>query len=457
MSGIIETPCGRIQGTTCQWEGVDAFQGIRYATANRWEYPQLVTHWDGVYDASRYGACSYQPRAFYDEAAMPEKAFYYNEFRKGESYTYSEDCLFLNIWVPHTAQPGGKLPVVFYIHGGGFTGGCGHEKHFDGPIWAAKGVIAVTCNYRLGPMGFAALPELEDETGAAGNYGLYDQVAALQWVQQNISAFGGDPANVTLMGQSAGAMSVQQLCISPLTDGLFAKAVMSSGGGANKLMPDVTTSQMYPVWQAIQQAAGCATLEEFKALEPQKLFEVWNTVKAANKMAGMACFPGIDGKIIPFGVNKAVELGRQKNIPYILGSNSEDMVPPIFYGMVMDWCKGQSAAGMAPSYAYHFSRQLPGDEEGAWHSADLWYWFGTLDNCWRPMIGKDKALSQEMSDYLVNFAKNSNPNGENLPRWEAVTQAQGNVLCFGEGDTVMGQPDMAKLQWNMEHRHPVGE
>ena len=180
-------------------------------------------------------------------------------------------------------------------------------------------------------------------------------------------------------------------------------------------------------------------------------------MKAANKMAGMASFPGIDGKIIPFGVNKAVELGRQKNIPYILGSNSEDMVPPIFYGMVMDWCKGQSAAGMAPSYAYHFSRQLPGDEEGAWHSADLWYWFGTLDNCWRPMTEKDRELSRQMVDYLTNFAKTGDPNGEGIPRWDAVTQIQGNVLCLGEGDTTMGQPDLAKLQWNMENRRSVGE
>lgn len=125
--------------------------------------PVPVTHWDGVYDATQYGACCYQPRAFYDEAAAPGKAFYYNEFRKGETYTYSEDCLFLNIWAPADAAPGDRLPVIFYIHGGGFTGGCGHEKHFDGPVWPTKGCVAVTINYRLGPMGFVCLPELADE------------------------------------------------------------------------------------------------------------------------------------------------------------------------------------------------------------------------------------------------------------------------------------------------------
>lgn len=127
MSFERTTPCGVISGTACQWPGIAAYKGIRYATAGRWEFPVPVTHWDGVYDATQYGACCYQPRAFYDEAAAPGKAFYYNEFRKGETYTYSEDCLFLNIWTPADAAPGDRLPVIFYIHGGGFTGGCGHE------------------------------------------------------------------------------------------------------------------------------------------------------------------------------------------------------------------------------------------------------------------------------------------------------------------------------------------
>ena len=169
MSFERTTPCGVISGTACQWPGIAAYKGIRYATAGRWEFPVPVTHWDGVYDATQYGACCYQPRAFYDEAAAPGKAFYYNEFRKGETYTYSEDCLFLNIWTPADAAPEDKLPVIFYIHGGGFTGGCGHEKHFDGPVWPTKGCVAVTINYRLGPMGFVCLPALADEAGSSGN------------------------------------------------------------------------------------------------------------------------------------------------------------------------------------------------------------------------------------------------------------------------------------------------
>ena len=213
---FVHTPCGPVQGAAGGADGVSVFRGIRYATAGRWEYPRQVTHWDGVYDAANFGACSFQPRAFYSEEDVPEKAFYYNEFRRGEHYDYSEDCLFLNIWAPDDAK---NAPVLFYIHGGGFLGGCGHEKHFDGTAWCKKGIVAVTINYRLGPMGFLCLPELAARDGHTGNYAMFDQMAALCWVRDNIAAFGGDPGQVTLMGQSAGAMSVQQLCVSPMTNG----------------------------------------------------------------------------------------------------------------------------------------------------------------------------------------------------------------------------------------------
>ena len=146
MDYRVNTPCGPLRGTAGRLPGIAAYKGIRYARAGRWEYPVQVTSWEGEYDASRYGNCCYQPRAFYDEAQAPEKAFYYREFRQGEHYDYSEDCLFLNIWTPENARIGDGLPVIVYIHGGGFTGGCGHEKHFDGPVWPLHGVIAVTIN-----------------------------------------------------------------------------------------------------------------------------------------------------------------------------------------------------------------------------------------------------------------------------------------------------------------------
>ncbi len=452
MDYRVTTPCGVVQGTRGRVEGTAAYTGIRYATAPRWEYPKLVTHWEGIYDATQYGNCSYQPRAFYDEAKMPEKAFYFNEFRKGETYTYSEDCLFLNIWTPDTAKEGDKLPVLVYIHGGGFNGGCGHEKHFDGPVWPTRGVIAVTLNYRLGPLGFACLPELKEEAGTTGNYGLYDQLAAIQWVHDNIAAFGGDNTNVTIMGQSAGAMSVQQHCLSPLSDGLFHKAVMSSGGGVHKMLSAPQPEAFFDFWHAVMERAGCRDLAEFRTLPAEKLYEVWKTAKKEIKGGGRAVSPVIDGKFIIGTGADLLAQGKQKKIPYMLGSTSEDMMPPILFSMAKAWCAAQEK----PSFAWFFDRKLPGDKNGAWHSSDLWYWFGTLENCWRPMTEKDHALSEQMTDYLCNFAKNGDPNGGTLPKWESV-QDKASSLRLGEGNTRMGNPNKLKMIYTMLTNKAVGE
>ena len=453
MSYIINTPCGVLQGCPGSQPGVAAYKGIRYATAGRWEYPRIVTEWEGVYDATRYGSCSYQPRAFYNEEENLKKIFYYNEFRKGETYTYSEDCLFLNVFIPCDAREGDKLPVLVYIHGGGFTGGCGHEKHFDGPVWPTKGVIGVTLNYRLGPMGFLCLPELAEEAGHTGNYGLYDQLTAIQWVKANIAAFGGDPDNITIMGQSAGGMSVQQHCLSPLSDGLFHKAVMSSGGGVSKLMSAPKPEKHYDFWHAVMERAGCATLEEFRALEPEILFGVWQEAKKEVKGGGQACSPVLDGEFVVGSGTELLAAGKQKQIPYLCGSTSEDVMPPIIYAMGRDWCAAQHRS----SYAWFFDRQLPGDDNGAWHSSDLWYWFGTLPNGWRPWEEKDYQLSQLMVDYLMNFVRTGNPNGEGLPKWSRACPRHKQVMRIGEGDAHMGKVSTAKLIHTMLTNKAVGE
>lgn len=455
------TTCGEVAGTACQWPNVEAYLGIRYAEAGRWELPRMVKAWDGVYDATHYGAASYQPRAFYDEAQMPEKAFYYHEFREGEHYDYSEDCLFLNIWTPAGTPADAGLPVIFYIHGGGFTGGCGNEKHFDGPVWSQKGVVAVTINYRLGPLGFCCLPELEQEAGHCGNYGLYDQLCALKWVRANIAAFGGDSQNITIMGQSAGAMSVQQLCLSPLAQGLFSRAVMSSGGGVNEAFGAVAAaSDLFPFWERVMDRAGCASLAEFRALDAASLFEAWQTETRelkATRPDVMSCSPVLDGAFIPCAPAEAVKHGAAARVPYMLGSNSQDIATlPIFH-MAKDWCDAQEPAGGKPSFAWFFERQLPGDDNGAWHSADLWYWFGALDHCWRPMTDHDRALSDLMSTYLVNFAKTGDPNGEGLPHWDAASQDRADVMHFGDGAVHMGPVDDEELRYTMEHTEMVGE
>ncbi|MBR4290941.1 MAG: carboxylesterase family protein [Oscillospiraceae bacterium] len=446
MDYIVKTPCGAVLGTAGRVPGTVAYKGIRYATAGRWEYPKQVTAWENIYDATQYGHCSYQPRAFYDEELNEKKYFYYNEFRKGETYTYSEDCLFLNIFTPENAKGGDKLPVLVYIHGGGFTGGCGHEKHFDGPVWPEKGIIGVTLNYRLGPMGFVCLPELEAEAGFTGNYGLYDQMTAIKWVKDNIAAFGGDSENITIMGQSAGAASVQMQCQSPLTEGLFQKAVMSSGCGLGGMMSGKKET-MLSFWQEVMKRCGCNNLAEFRALPVEKLFEVWQSAKKEIKGGGTSGFPVMDGRFAAPGT-------LPKNIPYMAGSTSHDMAPPILQSMTKKWISAREKA----SYTWYFDRMLPGDDCGAWHSSDLWYWFGTLPNCWRPMEQKDYDLSGQMVNYLCNFAKTGDPNkAAALPTWIASGKGQSRVLRLGEKPTAMGKPSMLKMVATMLTNKAVGE
>ena len=438
MDKIVSTPCGEIKGYSCNLDGVIAFKGIRYATAERWKYPQLVTSWDGVYDAADYGNCSYQPRAFYNEEENLKKIFYYNEFRKGEAYTYDEDCLFLNIWTPENASKDSNLPVLIYIHGGGFTGGCGHEKHFDGPVWAQKGVIAVTINYRLGPMGFVCLPELKEESGHTGNYGLYDQIAAIKWIKSNISSFGGNSDKITIMGQSAGAMSVQHLCQSELTKGLFCGAVMSSGVGLGSFMTS-TPEKNYTFWKEVMDKTGAKSLEEFRKVSPEILFKEWKGTKGS----AMATVPVKDGELIK-------ENPLVHNIAYMAGSTSHDMAPAFLHPMTKKWGIKNNA------YIWHFGRMLPGDNNGAWHSSDLWYWFGTLKNCWRPMTKKDYELSEEMASYLCNFVANGNPNVNGLPEWKKCTNNK-TIMCFGDNQTKMSKVNMRKLIVTTLTNKPVGE
>lgn len=447
---VVHTPCGAVRGEQGKTPGTAVFKGIRYATAERWKYPVRVTHWDGEYDARAFGACSYQPRAFYNEEAVPEKAFYYNEFRRGEHYDYSEDCLFLNIWTPQNAQ---AAPVLFYIHGGGFVGGCGHEKHFSGEAYCARGVIVVTCNYRLGPMGFCSLPALADEAGHTGNYGLFDQLCALEWVRENIAAFGGDASRITIAGQSAGAMSVQQLCLSPLTENKIAGAIMLSGGGVLAQMSPKPAQEAYPFWETLTERLGAQDLDALRAVAPSRLFEAFGALRKEQKKGLGGCGPVLDGVLLTEPALDTVSAGRQRDIPYLMGSTSEDMMPPFMHRMAVSWAK----QSRRDSYAYFFSRQLPGDTRGAWHSADLWYVFGTLANGWRPFTAWDKSLSDTMVAYLANFVSSGNPNGDGLPPWLPAQQAGRKVMRFGDTSVAMGGVSKAKLLWTMLTKPNVGE
>ena len=357
---------GLVRGV--QEESVIIYKGIPFAAPPvgelRGKELQSVQPWEGVLEANTFRAAAVQA------PKDPSDPFWYKEFFSDGDPEYSEDCMYLNIWAPAAGigHPAAKAPVAVWIHGGGFVQGYCYEKEMDGVEWAKRGVILVTIPYRLGELGFS------EENGSLG---FKDQITALKWVRDNIAAFGGDPSNVTIFGQSAGAISCKYLFTMPEAEPLFAKAILQSGGGIN----DMTWHPSLPV--------------------------------------------GTGGEIIP----EKVEKGCYDSKPIMMGWVAQD---PEFLGAptTTEFADILSARTDArPIYVYAFTRNLPGEAEGepdlgAFHSFELWYTFGTLSRCWRPFTDADYALSARMLDAWTSFAKESNPG------WEAYTPSDKHVETF---------------------------
>jgi len=437
--GIVTTKYGQLQGI--DQDGYTVFKGIPYAKPPvgdlRWKAPQAPEAWEGVRYADQFGNRCFQ-------GDRPPGDFYHKEFFADKTYVppMSEDSLYLNIWTP-AGSVGNKLPVAFWIHGGGFTGGFGTEREFDGDAFCQKGVILVTINYRLGALGFLAHSWLsqENEKGLSGNYGILDQVAALKWVYENISGFGGDPSNITVFGQSAGSMSVQTLISSQLTEGMIAKAILQSGGGYNSgLNQDRSLEEAKELGEEFVRLTGATSLAELKALTPEKIQEVSTIMSMevlmsieANKQSAISLpfTPIIDGYLLKDGYNTLVDQGRYHNIPYMIGSCQNDIgvTPEMIakgersqlYNGCVNWSLAGEKLGRKPSHVYYFSREMLGDDAGAFHSSELWYIFGTLRRCWRPKEEADYCLSEKMVGYWTNFARNGDPNGPGLPEWKPCT------------------------------------
>ena len=425
----IKTKKGSIHGLSMK--GYSLFLGIPYAKAPigplRWRPPQEVDPWENVYEATRY-----PNRSMQDEYTNPfyDKEFYDDPQR---NTPFSEDSLYLNVWTP-ASSPDEKLPVAFWIHGGAYLGGYGHEKPFDGKAFCDRGVILVTINYRVGPFGFLAHPLLSEEDrnlggcGVSGNYGILDQVAALHWVREHISSFGGDPDRITVLGQSAGSKSVQILVSSPLTCGMIAGAIMQSGLG---LENESSLSEAEEYGKAFAANAGISTLAEMRALSPEAVLNFARPILRQGMQSGKMVFsPNVDDFLLLSDTASALKGNATHNIPYMVGSTKNDIRvdpecltqgdPGPVYRACLDWGITMKSIGRSPSYLYYFTRQLPGDSSGAFHSSELWYMFGTLDRCWRPMTAEDYSLSNHMLDYWCNFIKKGDPNGEGLPKWSPL-------------------------------------
>lgn len=404
------TDCGAIRGL--EFEDWLEFRGIRYATAERFRNPQPVGPWEGVYNATEFGDCAYQHRAFDDDAVV--NPFYHKEFRKGLSFTYSDDCLFLNLWVPKDAK---DCPVIIYIHGGSFTGGSANEGHISGVEFARKGVILAAFNYRLGPFGFCAHPDVTEENGACGNQGLFDQTLAIKWVMDHIAAFGGDPKNITLMGQSAGAMSVDIHLANPAFKDRFAGAILISGAGLQRFVGrPLQPKGTIPFWNKIMANAHVDSMEELRGTDARTLYYAWLHACKEDKLSMFRTLPVYDGVLLRKGEFSTRTI---PDMPYIIGVTSEDMSPAVLRRLAAKWGKYAARHCEQPCYLYYFTRRLPGDDKGAWHSSDLLYAFSTLDFNWRPFEEIDYRISQQISDAFCAFARTGNPNCDTIPDWKA--------------------------------------
>ena len=429
---MIETKYGLLEGVDRGW--YTEYRGVPYAMPPvedlRWKAPQSPKPWEGVFQAREFPA-----KAMQREGSAPpwDKDFYDDPGFLPEA---SEDCLYLNVWAPKGAK---DCPVAVWIHGGAFLGGNASEKEFDGAEYCRRGVILVSIQYRLGIFGFLAHPWLTGEAGTSGNYGILDQIAALRWVHENISAFGGDPEAITVFGQSAGAMSVQTLISSPLTGGLIKRAILQSGGSYGRgLHRDITLEEQESFGQMLTEILRVNSLQELRAKTAGEIFAAFGPFmeKAMPVAKGLFLTPTMDGKVLTKGYYELMDAGEIKDIPYMLGCTKNDILAeggmkveetPLYQGSV-DFSKKLASLGRKPAYVYSFLRDLPGDSQGAWHSAELWYTFGTLPRCWRPWEAGDYALSCRMLDYWTNFIKTGDPNGEGLPAWRPCGEADPFVM-----------------------------
>ena len=463
-SGILATDAGLVEGAVSTDSKVRIFKGLPFAAppvgAWRWKAPQPVPSWTGVRKATDFGARCMQGRIFEDMV-----------FRDSGP---SEDCLYLNVWTPSTSSQA-HLPVMVWIYGGGFAAGSASEPRQDGENLAKKGVVVVSFNYRLGVFGFLCHPDLTKESGhnASGNYGLLDQVAALKWVRRNIAAFGGDPDNVTIFGESAGSFSVSALMASPLAQGLFQRAIGESGAFFSVTLGAKPLALSEEADRKFTDSLGLHSLEALRALPADALLE------AAMKQGIMWFWPIIDGYFLPQEVRSIFASGEQSKVPLLAGWNADEGdFHAIFAGAVptapnfvaraqtlfgdkadaflklypaatddqakrsaqdlagdqfiafstWKWIELQAATGNSRVFRYEFDDAPPSaakdstaPSRGAYHSAEIEFVFEALASKNLPWRPEDEKLSDLMSSYWTNFAKTGDPNGPGLPHWPAYS------------------------------------
>ena len=465
LTDPVKTESGLVSGAPGTNPAVRVYKGIPYAAPPtgelRWKPPRPAAHWEGTRQATTFSkVCMQLP--------YPPESIYYRP-----SQPMSEDCLALNIWTA-AASANERRPVMMWIHGGALTRGFGSTPTYDGEALAARGVVVVTINYRLNVFGFLAHPGLtaESDVHSSGNYGILDQIAALDWIRNNIAAFGGDPKRVTIFGESAGSWSVNCLMATPLARGKFQRAIGESGGSFQP-MQSLHDAEQEGVRLASR--AGAQTVAELRSKPAEDL------VKAS---AGFATRPSVDGWMLPQDIYTIFAAGHQNDVPLIAGSNADEATtlspwpstgtPEAFaaqirtrvgamadrflqlypaataeqardahYASYRDfafgwemrtWARLQAKTGKAKAYLYYFSHVPPGPRSAtirAYHASEIAYVFNTLSTR-AASSDADQRLADMMSGYWANFAITGNPNAKELPPWPAYKESQDLALEFGD-------------------------
>jgi para-nitrobenzyl esterase len=489
----VRTDSGSVSGTTSADGKVQIFKGIPYAAppvgASRWKEPQPVQPWPGVRKATDFGARCMQGNVFGDMV-----------FRDAAP---SEDCLYLNVWTSN-ASADAKLPVMVWIYGGGFQAGATSEPRQDGENLAHRGVVVVSMNYRLGIFGFFSHPELTKESPhhASGNYGLLDQAAALQWVRKNIAAFGGDPENVTIFGESAGSFSVSALMASPLSKELIRRAIGESGAFFGRTLVAKPLSQSEQDGVKFAQSVGADTLEKLRGMTAQQ------TLDAATKDKNAFRFgPNIDGYFFSehpaeiyakgnqahvallagwnhdegnyhgfFGIDAPSKENYAKKIAQLFGEKAPEVLKLfpgetdeqakesagllatanfIAYG-TWKWIEEQTHLRGVNVYRYEFDDALPLPESGAppgatptaYHSAEIEFVFGMLASKKLPFRPEDYQLSDQMGSYWTNFAKTGDPNATGLAQWPTYGE-KGGYQVMHLAAQPHAAPDQQRVQYEL--------
>ncbi len=474
---MVNIDSGAVQGINEQT--VDAFKGIPYAAPPvgnlRWRAPQPVTAWHSVLKATAYGHDCMQKPFPGDAAPLGTPP--------------SEDCLVLNVWKPHQAKTGSNKPVMVWIYGGGFVNGGSSPSVYDASSFARQDIVAVSFNYRVGRFGFFAHPALsaENKDGMLGNYGFMDQIAALHWVQRNIAQFGGDPNNVTLVGESAGGFSIHTLLTSPLAKGLFHQAIIQSGSGRKNItqrnLHTVSASGL-PSAEAVGVAfakqhgvSGGNNAQVMQQLRALSAAEVTSGLNMASMQDPTYAGPMIDGKLALQDPEAYYSAGQDLNIPLLVGSTTFEIgfapqvsddrqaLTPLGSGHFEQKLAAYKASGVsepqaiaqaiasdilmveparfvmrqaarqhAPVYGYRFgyvADSIKDSVPGAPHATDIPYAFATVSRRYEDKTtSADKQMVALVHQYWVNFIKHGDPNGQGLPQWQAYQPAKDNIMWF---------------------------